>query len=1024
MSFRLNFISSILLAGAVLSVNAIAADNKDDPNNIMQAKIEAFVDPSSLTKIQTDADSQISLSNLRSITGKNSLEWNWKSGSSLIFHENYYVPSDQEARKAAGRPATPLFSFFIYNEKPINDYLTVDLGQGVNRYNTGDATFKVKLNFKGWRAVGVSVNDDINYRPIAGMGSLGNTSNESNSSGQFVVMGGIGKHIDSIRFLAPSSVKSGRFFIDNLMFSVDDARFQWSDYYVKTRITEPEIKFYTDYKLPDVPSTILVKNIQEIRQRFTDLLLNTPQAKLQEITSLKELEHLFEQFEIKKDKNGVFSGRHIITLQQRDRYQPDYLTKQDRELYDQYILLGDYATVMYNLSRIYARSNDPILKKKIADRYILMTEYLLDQGFEKGSSLITTHHWGYNSRWWYLSAFLMQDVLQKAHLKQAVYDALLWYSREFRSSFDMKLTPESSDLDYFNTLSLQHLALLFLNPDQSNQIKLINSYTKYIEGALAQTPPGGFDGLRPDGTAWRHWGHYPGYAFPAFTNASKLFYLFKGTVFQLNQASYDNLKKAMLAGWIYSNPYTGIALGGRHPFSPESILPLANAFYYLAISKNGGIDKELAAIYLALAGKKGIHSKAFLTQGIQPEKLPQGFWSFNGGAFGIHRFNDKMVTLKGYNSNVWSSEIYLANNRYGRYQSNGSAQILLHKAPELQGFIQDGWDWNRLPGATTIHLPLEKLDSPNKTTLMLRGETPYNGTSELLQQYGMLAFNLFSPSRYPAVMDPKFVAKKSILTGGDHLIMIGTDINSSQQNKNVETTLFQLATSSSGDSVIDGKKLAKLGEKVQLKTGDWLIDGDGNGYLLTQVKLGYATKQHQISANGDTRAKTEGNFSVAWIDHSAQPENASYQYMVFLDATPAKMKQLATEVKAGKLPYQFIQQGQVHIIKDKLTDVTGYAFYQAGSIKDKFIKSVNIPSIVMLKNQGNELDISAVTTDLGLGSSGKKQPKSIDVVVTLNGKWQVVKPNPKVKLTLAGNNTLLTFSSYFGIPQEVKLHQL
>jgi len=80
-----------------------------------------------------------------------------------------------------------------------------------------------------------------------------------------------------------------------------------------------------------------------------------------------------------------------------------------------------------------------------------------------------------------------------------------------------------------------------------------------------------------------------------------------------------------------------------------------------------------------------------------------------------------MVTLKGYNTDVWCSEIYTKDNRYGRYQSYGSVQILASGRPVnsfASGFVEDGWDWNRVPGTTTIHLPLEKLENPLPGTLM------------------------------------------------------------------------------------------------------------------------------------------------------------------------------------------------------------------------------------------------------------------------------------------------------------------
>ncbi|RZN55132.1 hypothetical protein EIG78_11255 [Avibacterium paragallinarum] len=160
--------------------------------------------------------SQLSLSSLRSITGKTSLEWNWQAGSSIVFHRDYYVPTDAESFQALGRKATPLFSFFIYNETPIDDYLVVDLGQGVTAYNSGDAGLRVKLNFKGWRAIGVSLNNDMEYREMAGAGTAGGTQDGSGTGGDgpaFSLARGIGSNIDSVRFTAPSAVKKGRFFM-------------------------------------------------------------------------------------------------------------------------------------------------------------------------------------------------------------------------------------------------------------------------------------------------------------------------------------------------------------------------------------------------------------------------------------------------------------------------------------------------------------------------------------------------------------------------------------------------------------------------------------------------------------------------------------------------------------------------------------------------------------------------------------------------------------------------------------------
>ncbi len=56
--------------------------------------------------------------------------------------------------------------------------------------------------------------------------------------------------MDSIRFRAPLKAPAGIFYIDRVMLSIDDARYQWSDDHVKTRYQIPEINFRLPAKLP------------------------------------------------------------------------------------------------------------------------------------------------------------------------------------------------------------------------------------------------------------------------------------------------------------------------------------------------------------------------------------------------------------------------------------------------------------------------------------------------------------------------------------------------------------------------------------------------------------------------------------------------------------------------------------------------------------------------------------------------------------------------------------------------------
>ena len=986
---------------------------------IMRAQIYSFDQPADLADITTTPGSHVALSDKRAIMGERALVWDWQRGASLLLRHDMEIPSDAQVSKAWGRSATPVLSFWIYNEKPIDDVLIVDLGNGLNANNEADAGTQVKLNFQGWRAVGVSLNNDLANREMSGVGVR-----SDEDAGEPSVSRSLGKHIDTIRFRAPSGEKSGRLFIDRVMISVDDARYQWSDYHVKTRYDEPEIAFH--HAEPTLALTAANQaGVDLIRQRLIDEFVNGPQdSNLKAEADLNKLRAAFQALQIRVAADGTLSGRHLITDKQKVLYQPEYLSAQDKAKFDRYVILGDYTTLMYNISHAYLQSHDAATRKTLADMYLLMTRHLLDQGFAKGSGLVTTHHWGYSARWWYISALLMNPVLDQAKLTQQVYDALLWYSREFKASFDMKVGPQSSNLDYFNTLSRQHLALLLLEPNPQQRIDLLNTFSHYISGALAQTPPGSNDGLRPDGTAWRHEGNYPGYSFPAFKNAAQLAYLLRDTPFALQRAGLDKLKQAMVAAWIYSNPQTGISLAGRHPFNSPSLASLTNAYYWLAMAYGKKPDPTLAAIYLRLAGKSEADAKALFGSVIPPAALPQGFYAFNGGAFGIHRWHDKMVTLKAFNSNVWSSEIYQKDNRYGRYQRHGVVQIINQGSQEDQGYRQAGWDWNRMPGATTLHLPLEALNSPNRHTLMQRGSHPFSGTSSLDGRYGMLAFDL-RPMRDQPSFDQALSALKSVLAVDDRLIMVGSNLKSSDSKHDLETTLFQLANQPGRDSAIwvNGQRIDAASWQGSLHNGDWLIDANGNGYLLVKGPTAEVRRQLQHSADNKSMAPTEGEFSVAWLNHGKAVKNGAYQYLVVLDATPQRMNQLAQQLKQGKAPFTVLRSNDgVHVIRDNLSQVTGYVFYRTQRLNEGEVIGVNRPAIVMTRPQEGGLVLSAVTPDLNMTRQKAAKPVTIDV--TLRGRWQPATPEQGIDCSTSGDETRLRFRIDFGIPQQIALKKL
>lgn len=959
----------------------------------LQSQIISFEE---LNKPNWITASNYQLSQVRAIHGEQSLHWQWTKGDALTIDHSFTRLTDSQATSAYGRGATQVLSFWLYNPTAVDDTLTVELADN-NAENA--SRFTVNLNFTGWRAIGVSLNDD--FTPA------------------------VTDQLAKLTFHAPSSssASAGSLYIDRIMVSVDDNRYQWSDDQVTTRYNLPEINFALVDNLP-VPTQAELDDAAIVKQTLINEFSGNP-------GSLSSLETRFREFGISKDSNGNITGRHVLTDKQQVIYQPTHLSAADKTDFDDYVLLGDsdskgnkltgYAQLMLDIAKAYNNPAFSADKQQLAEIYRLMTEHLLDQGFADGSALVTSHHWGYSGRWWYISALMMADELATNHLLQPTYRALLWFSREFKDSFDMALNSGSSNLDYFNTLSRQHLALLLLNPDDSERIALLHKFSTFFSGALSQTPPGTNDGLRPDGTAWRHNGHYPGYAFPAFENAAHVAYILKGTGFSLRKDALNNLKSVMVAGWHYSNPYVPLALSGRHPFTDLSVNRYSNGLKWLANSYPA-IDEELAAIYLQVTNTHQQQSPAIFGKSIIPASLPEGSWSYNGGAFAIHRNGSRMAVFKGYNKDVWSSEIYTNDNRYGRYQSHGSVHVIPYGDPTQLGYKQEGWDWNRNPGTTTIHLDYDELESPRTSTLMVRSDDGISGSASLKDRYSLFTFKHKAPQTLSS-FEPSFEAEKHVLAAGDKLFLTGTGISNSDGTNRTETTLFQLAIGNNPDGLwINGINHKEADFSETLSAGDWLIDDNKVGYYLIEADNVQVRRGSQVSRHNKTKAQTSGEFSSAWIDHGVAPDNASYQYVMVMKTTPTEMTAFANTMKSSPQYSVLERNGNDQVLFDQSNQLYGYSSTNSATFTRGPVKMISTTAQVLAQLIDKEAYLSIASPELNLQQNDQPTPP-ITIVVEVDGEWDINGLTASQSYSHLNGKTRITVESQFGNSVNLTLTQ-
>ncbi|QRG81492.1 chondroitinase family polysaccharide lyase [Vibrio diabolicus] len=988
--------SGSLLRSALIIASVTSASFAYASTSPLQSTIISFEQQTRPTFV-----SHGEISKKRAILGEQSLLWKWRAGDILTIKKRIQRYDNKQAKKAFGKKATQVISFWVYNEVPLDQSMTLLLSKQGN--NPSEKA--INLNFKGWRAFGLSLDSDFE-QPVT-------------------------KELDTVQFVAPTH-DSGELFIDRVMFSIDDGRYQWSDYHVKNRMAGhfPEIDFGLPSSLPEATEQ-QKQALNAVKQKTITLLADSN-------IRLPALRAKFDDFQI-REVEGVIRGRHILTDKQQVIYNSRYLLPEDLEDFKEYAILGKkdqfgiikhlgYSDLMLDIASRYVKTKDAAERAALSEMYLLMTRHLLDQGFAKGSSLVSTHHWGYSSRGWYSSALLMQDVLEQNDLLPEVYDALLWHAREFKASFDMEIKPQSSNLDYFNTLSRQHLALILLNPDEKERVALVSKFGRFITQALAQTPPSSFDGLRDDGTAYRHMGHYPNYAFHGFDHIAQVIYALHGTEFAVQKPGLDKLKKAMIAGWIYSNPVVPMGISGRHPFDDLSVKRYAQGMKLLAKSYPQ-LDEELASIYLQIRGLSSKDSAKHFGKTISPATLPEGSWSFNGGAFAVHRHGTQMAFMKGYNDVVWSSEIYTRDNRYGRYQSNGSVHVMPYGKLKQHGYQENGWDWARNPGATGIKVDLDKLESFTRDSLMMYSKEGKSAATSLDQKHTIFSHKHVE-RKYPH-FDPTFRANKHVLATGNMLYMTGNHISNSlsDRDETTETTLFQLATNGSATSInINGSLHSDANLNITLTNHDWLIDSNNVGYFLIDVDPVRVIRNVQHSRHNKTKKATQGEFVTAWIDHGVNPTNAHYEYLVVMNATAEEMQQLAQRYQnaardASEKPGEILETSDNHHLV-RVNDLYGYSAFSAAHFTHGVLQNVSQPAQVLAQRLANgNVKLSVSAMDLNLVKEWAYGPteapnKPVIIELTLRGKWQM---DQAIRHQYRDDTTIVTISSLFGAATEFEI---
>ena len=977
----------------------------------------------------TATHSRLSVSDLHYKDGKHSLEWTFEPGGILEFKKDLKFEKKDPTGKDLYLSA---FIVWVYNEVPQNATIEFQFLKDGKRCTS----FPFGINFSGWRAAWVCYERDMQGTPEEGMNEL--------------------------RIIAPNS--KGSLFIDHLITATKvDARQQTADLqvpFVNAGTTNHWLVVYQHSLLkPDIELTPVDDKqraeMQLLEKRFRDMIYTKGKITDKEVENIRKK---YDFYQITY-KNGQVSGVPIYMVRAAEAYEriiPDWnkdmLTKMGVEMRAYFDLMKKIA-VAYNNS-----TAKPVIREEMKKKFLAMYDHITDQGVAYGSCWGNIHHYGYSVRGLYLAYFLMKDVLREAGKLQEAERTLRWYA--ITNEVYPKPEVDGIDMDSFNTQTTGRIASILMMEDTPEKLQYLRSFSRWIDYGCR--PALGLSGsFKVDGGAFHHRNNYPAYAVGGLDGATNMIYLLSRTEFAVSKLAHETVKNVLLTMRFYCNKLNfPLSMSGRHPDGKGKLVPMHFAMMALAGSPDGKAeyDSEMASSYLRLISNSGVENdapeympkvsnaeerkaaKLLIEKGFRPEPEPQGNIAMGYGCVSVQRRSNWSAVARGHSRYLWAAEHYLGANLYGRYLAHGSLQILTAApgqtvTPATSGWQQEGFDWNRIPGVTSIHLPLEQLqakvlnvDRYSGMEEMLYSDEAFAGGLSQQKMNGNFGMKLHEHDKY----NGSHRARKSYHFIDGMIVCLGSDIENANTEFPTETTIFQLAVTDKAGH--DYWKNYQEDKKV------W-VDHLGTGYYVPTA-IRFEKNFPQYSRMQNTGKETKGDWVSLVVDHGKAPKNGRYEYAVLPQTNEIAMKKFAK-----KPTYKVLQQDRkAHIVASASEQIVSYVLFETPetTLPGGLLQRVDTSCLVMThKESADKIKLTVAQPDLALyrgpsdeafDKDGKRIERSIysrpwinngsseiPVTVTIKGRWNVEETPYCTVVSSNEKQTILRFSCKDGASFEVEL---
>ena len=589
--------------------------------------------------------------------------------------------------------------------------------------------------------------------------------------------------------------------------------------------------------------------------------------------------------------------------------------------------------------------------------------------------------------------------------------------------------------------------LAIANPDDQQAIQDLQLLSGFLR-VCTRYNVGNKDILKPDGTGFHHNAHYNGYMY-SYRTWVEYFYRFKGTSLKIDKKSYERLKNAIVTIYMTAvcsdsdkNRIYANSMAGRHPFYNIEV-PFTQKLFEQLIEIGSDVmgtdDMDLAAYY----------NYFFKTNKYNvPAKDANGFYQYNYSAAGVYRQPGWVAVMRCPTAVLWTGEIYNKTNRFGRYQGHGTLEVLYEGGLEPTGYPSKyenkgaGWDWNMMPGSTTVHYTdwAEMMPYKNdKDRFDQKAKTTNFAGAVSNKEYGLYAAAFDQGDHWGSqrFVPTNLTFCKSVLAIDGMLFSIGNGISAKgtyADNMITATNLFQTIISKNYNKLVVNGKTMGNGEKMTIPSAEPLtvINPVSTGYFVPaghdEINIVYDKQQTPSSVGLAAKPATEVA-AKAYINHGVKPEKKSYSFIVVPAANEAKMKDVADKQTKGELFNIVEMQDSLHIIKYAPKNVLAYSFFTPakGLTAGEVVSSAT--ELLLIEEKDAEGNLSLAISNPNL------RPKMIDnknwrelptpAFIELKGAWQAESNIPGIFLkTMENGNTELSCLLRNGLPVYVKLKKV